>query len=326
MLRSSLALSMVTGEEFRIENIRGSRPNPGLKRQHLEAVKAAAKLCNADTSGVRDGSTEIEFSPGELNSEGFTVNIGTAGSVTLLLDTVLPVTTQVNKDFRLEVKGGTDVKWSPTVSYYRDVKIPLLQGFGADASLDVERTGFYPKGGGCVKLETSPFSMDPLDITARGELERFEVYSKASGDLERQDVADRQASETARKLKNSHISVPVEKKVEYAEAASTGSSLCLKAVYEDSIAGFDALGEKGKRAEKVAHDVVQDFKSFHASDAAVDPYMADQVIVFLALVGGEVAIPEATDHVQTSLEVVRKFGMDIEVESRGKEAVLVGGS
>lgn len=322
MLRTSLTLSAITGESFEIQNIRGSRPNPGLKRQHLEAVKAAARLCNAGVDGLEEGSQQIEFRPGELEPENFTVNIGTAGSVTLLLDTVLPVTTQLDTEFRIDVKGGTDVKWSPTLEYYRQVKLPLLGKFGMDASLELEKTGFYPKGGGEARLETRPYSMQPLELMNRGEIQRFEVYSKASEQLQEPKVAERQADEVERKLKNSHISVPVEKDVDYVDTLSTGSSLVLKAVYQDSVVGFDALGERGKRSEQVAAEVVQDFKSFHSGGAAVDTNMADQLVVFLAIVGGKLSIPEVTNHIQTGIEVVEKFGADIEVE-RGKERTVL---
>ncbi|MFB6213978.1 MAG: RNA 3'-terminal phosphate cyclase, partial [Candidatus Nanohaloarchaea archaeon] len=254
MLRTSLSLSAITGKPFRMENIRGSRPNPGMKRQHLEAVKAAARLCDAEVEGLQEGSREIVFQPSELSAENFTVNIGTAGSVTLLLDTLLPITTHLDEDLRVDVKGGTDVKWSPTAGYYRHVKLPLLKEYGLDASLEVERTGFYPAGGGEIRLETSPYSMEPVEIRERGGLEGFEIYSKASRDLQESQVAERQASEVARKLKNSHISVPIEKDTRYVETDSTGSSLVLEAVYENSVAGFDSLGEHGKRSEEVARE------------------------------------------------------------------------
>lgn len=322
ILRSSVTLSAITGKSFRIENIRGSRPNPGLKHQHIEAVKAAARLSGAEIEGLEQRSQELEFRPQELQPDNFTVNIGTAGSITLLLDTVLPLTTHFNHNFRVDVKGGTDVKWSPAIEYYRQVKLPLLREFDLIGELNVRKTGFYPTGGGHARLETEPFSMQPLEIMDRGELQRFEIFSKASGQLKDQEVADRQADEVARKLKKSHVSVPVEKNVEYVDTDSPGSSIVLKAVYENSAAGFDALGEKGKRSEEVAREVVESFKSFHSSDAAVDTYMADQLVIFLALAGGKVKIPEVTSHVQTSLEVMRKFGREVEVERDEELAVL----
>ncbi len=322
MLRNSLALSAVTGEAFRMENVRSRRPNPGLKRQHLKAVKAAARMAEAEVEGAEEGSKRLEFRPSGLRSDGFTVNIGTAGSVTLLLDTLLPVITQFPEPFRVTVKGGTDVKWSPTVAYLREVKLPLLSRFGMDASLELGKTGFYPRGGGEVELETRAFSMEPVELRARGELQRFEIFSKASRELEERSVADRQADEAARMLKNSRVSTELEKNVEYVETDSPGSSLTLKAVYENSVAGFDSLGERGKRSEEVSREVVQAFKRFHSGNAAVDEHMADQLVVFLAVVGGEVSIPRLTDHVQTSVEVVKKFDRDVSIEENGGNYVL----
>ena len=309
MLRTALTLAAVKQEGFRMENIRGSRSDPGLKNQHLECVKTVKRICDAETEGAELNSEELTFEPQRLKSEPLTANIGTAGSVTLLLDTVLPITSQFSDGFRLTAKGGTDVKWSPTLDYLKNVKLPLLRRFGVKAEIDRVKTGYYPAGGGEVGLETEEHSLEKIDITGRGELERFEIYSRSSEELQKQEVAQRQADEAARKLKNSHISVPINKNVSYEETDSPGSSLLVKAVYDNSIAGFEALGEKGKRAEKVAQEAVEEFKSFHSSEAAVDEYMADQLLVFMAVIGGEIRVPEVKSHVQTSLEVLRMFGV-----------------
>lgn len=315
MLRTALSLSAVTGKKFRMKNIRGNRSNPGLKRQHLEAVKTVKRLCKGEVEGMEMKSDELVFRPGELSSEPFSANIGTAGSITLLYDAVLPVTTQFSDPFRLTAKGGTDVKWSPTYAYFREVKLPLLQRFGMEADTELEKTGYYPKGGGEAELRTEQYSLNPVKLTERGELQKFEIYSKASRELESQKVADRQADEAEKLLKNSHMSLPVEKSVEYERTASPGSSLTVKTVYENSVAGFDALGERGKRSEQVAQEAVQDFKKFHSTEAAVDRNMADQLMVFLAVAGGEVSIPKVTDHMETNLEVIRSFGLDISLDS-----------
>jgi RNA 3'-terminal phosphate cyclase (ATP) len=314
MLRTALTLSVVRQESFRMENIRGSRSNPGLKNQHLECVKTAQRISDAEIEGDEIGSEELVFEPQELNSDPFTANIGTAGSITLLYDTVLPITSQFDSSFRLTAKGGTDVKWSPTFAYLKNVKLPLISEFGFSGELELEKTGYYPTGGGEAILETEEHSLDRVELTDRGELERFEIYSKASLELKEQNVADRQADEAERMLKNSHISVPVEKQVEYEKTDSTGSSLLIKAVYENSVAGFDTLGEKGKRSEEVAKEAVQGFKKFHSSEAAVDEYMADQLLVFMAIIGGELTIPEITSHVETNLEVIRKFGVETDIQ------------
>lgn len=323
MLRTALTLAAVKQESFRMENIRGSRSNPGLKNQHLECVKTVKRICDAETEGAELNSEELVFEPQKLNSKPFTANIGTAGSVTLLLDTVLPITSQFSEGFRLTAKGGTDVKWSPTLDYLEQVKLPLLRKFGVKAEIDRVKTGYYPAGGGEVDLNTEEHSLEKINLTERGELQRFEIYSHSSKELEEQEVAQRQADEVARILKNSHISVPTDKTVSYEETDSPGSSLLVKAVYHNSIAGFDALGEKGKRAEKVAQEAVEEFKSFNSSEAAVDDYMADQLLVFMAVIGGEIRIPEVTSHVQTSLEVLEKFGVETSVSEKREGLIEV---
>lgn len=324
ILRTALTFSAVKQEPVEIDNIRGSRHSPGLKQQHLKAVKTVQRLTDAETEEVEIGSEKIVFKPRRLEPESFTVNIGTAGSINLLLDTVLPIASQFNEPLRLQVKGGTDVKWSPTSYYYRDVKIPLLRRIGVETEYSVEKTGFYPTGNGGVGLETKVHSIKTENFMDRGRLERFEVYSKASEDLRSQKVADRKADEVERLLKNSYMSREVEKNTEYVESDSTGSSICLKAVYENSVTGFDALGEKGVRAEKIAKNVVQEFKKFHSSEAVVDKHMADQIIPFLCLTGGSVAVPEITPHLETLLETVERFGYSTDFEvQKGRTAVYI---
>ena len=321
MMRTALALSVIRGEDFRMKNIRGNRSDPGLKNQHLECVRSAARISGAEVKGGEIGSEELIFQPQELDANPFTSNIGTAGSITLLYDTVLPLTSQLDSGFRLTAKGGTDVKWSPTFAYLKHVKLPLLRKFGFSGDLGLKSTGYYPSGGGEAELETEKHSLEQIELTERGKLERFEIYSKASRELGEQQVADRQADEAARKLKNSHVSVPIGKQVNYEETDSTGSSLLVKAVYENSVAGFDAIGEKGKRSEGVAGEAVREFKKFHSSGAAVDEFMADQLLVFMAIVGGEIKIPEISSHVETNLEVIKKFGYQVEFEEGSKTVI-----
>lgn len=321
MLRTALAMSAITGNNFKITDVRGSRSNPGLKRQHLECVKAAARLCNAKLIGDELNSEELEFKPGHLRNESFSANIGTAGSITLLFDTVLPIATQFSESFRIGAKGGTDVKWSPPTSYFSEVKLGLLNQRGLNAEFDMKRTGYYPEGNGEATLEVVSSDLDQFNLTDRGLIKGFEIFSKASDDLKEQQVADRQADELARKLKNSHISKEVDKNVRYVEADSAGSSLVLKAVYGNSIAGFDALGEQGKSSEKVADQVYKDFRGFHSSEAAVDSRMADQLMVLLALTGGKICVPEVNPHIQTNNYVLDKFGRKLEI-TKGRRTFI----
>lgn len=322
MLRTALSLSVVQQQDFCIENIRGNRSNPGLRRQHLEAVKAAKRISDAEVEGAEIGSDELVFKPRNLDSSSFSSNIGTAGSITLLYDAVLPITSQFNNAFRLTAKGGTDVKWSPPFSYLKQVKLPLLREFGVKAETELQKSGYYPKGGGETQLITEEHSLQPINLTERGRIQRFEIHSKASKELENQNVADRQADEAERMLKNSHISTSVDKNVRYEKTASPGSSILVKAVYENSVTGFSSLGEKNKRSEEVAKEAVQDFKKFHSTEASVDEHMADQLMVSMAIIGGEITVPEITSHVETNITVLEKFGCECKVRQEAESALI----
>jgi len=315
ILRTALSLSAIKGKNFSIENIRGNRSDPGLKRQHVECVNAAARLCDAKVSGAELGSETVEFKPGNLRNESFTANIGTAGSITLLFDTILPIATHFDNYFRLRARGGTDVKWSPPFRSF-EAKLKLLNSFGAEFNTDLIGTGYYPKGHGEARLESRNSSLEEIDLTERGELEELRIHSKASMDLEGNDVADRQADELERRIKDDSPSREVYKEVEYVRTDSTGSTLVLEAVYTDSRAVFDSIGEEEKRSEEVAEEVFTQYEGFETTDAAVDKKTADQLLVFIALVGGRIRVPEVTNHLQTNLETARKFGYDLELSGR----------
>ncbi|WP_277556075.1 RNA 3'-terminal phosphate cyclase [Halobaculum limi] len=310
LLRTALALSAVTETPFRIENVRGARPDPGLKPQHCTAVELVAELCDADVDGAEIGSDSLTVRPGSARRTPLQVGVGTAGSVTLLFDTVLPIAATYDDPFSLTATGGTNVKWSPTVEYHELVKAPLLQNWGLKTTVDCAKTGFYPAGGGEATIETTPSALSSFDLDARGTLDTVEIYSKASEELSEAEVADRQADRAREALQEAGL--PAERRrVEYVSTLSTGSSLLLRGVYEHSVVGFDALGERGRTSEAVADSAVQQFTAFHANDAPVDVYMADQLMTVLALAGGRVRIPSVSEHVRTNLEVVTAFGSDM---------------
>jgi RNA 3'-terminal phosphate cyclase (ATP) len=322
LLRTALSLSTVTGTPFRIEAIRGERPNPGLKPQHLTAVEVVAELCDAEVAGAELGADSLTFRPGDERRTSLRADIGTAGSVTLLFDTVLPIAVVGDEPCRLTATGGTDVKWSPTVEYHRSVKLPLLATQGVDAAIDLSKTGFYPAGGGEATLQVTPASLSPFDLARRGDLDGVELYSKASESLADRNVADRQAAHAREELDAAGVSATVQR-VEYVETASAGSSLLLRADYERTVAGFDALGERGRTSEAVAEDAVRRFTAFHDTDAAVDPHMGDQLLVVLALVGGCIRIPALTDHVRTNLALLDRFGSDVDIDRAADGTHLV---
>lgn len=315
LLRTGLSLATVTDTPFRIEDIRGSRPTPGLQPQHLAAVRLVADLCDADVEGAELGADSLTFRPGDTRRTPLRADIGTAGSVTLLFDAVLPIAVTYDEPFRLTATGGTNVKWAPTVEYHRLVKLPLLADRGLDAGIDLLETGFYPAGGGKATLRTAPSSLSPFDLETRGALERVEIHSKAAEVLAERNVADRQATHARKELEAAGVPSEI-RTVEYVPTRSPGSSLLLRGAYEHTLVGFDALGERGRTSEEVATGAVQQFTAFHGGDAPVDPFMADQLMVPLALAGGRVRIPSATAHVRTNLALLDAFGSDMRLDRR----------
>ncbi|MFC6730183.1 RNA 3'-terminal phosphate cyclase, partial [Natronoarchaeum mannanilyticum] len=192
IVRSALSLSALAGEPFRIENVRGARDDPGLKHQHHAAVELVAEVCDADVEGAELDAETLTFDPGQPSGGQYEVDVGTAGSVTLVFDAVLPLAVTIDEPLAVTISGGTDVEWSPPIDYYRRVKLPVLRRHAVDAAVDVERRGFYPAGGGVATLTVDPSDPAPIDLTDRGERHGVRLYSVASEELTDADVAERQ--------------------------------------------------------------------------------------------------------------------------------------
>lgn len=314
LVRTALACAALTGEPFRMTDVRGARPNPGLRPQHLAAVRAVTAVCDAEVTGATEGSESLSFAPGPLAGGEYEVAVGTAGSVPLVFDAVLPVAYALADPLELRATGGTDVKWAPTADHYRQVKLPFVRRTGLVAGITLERRGFYPAGGGRATLSLAPSAPRELELEDRGSLESVSVSSVASRSLEDRDVAERQADAAVEAV---DVSVPVESTVEYAKSTSPGSVVLVRAEYGDSLAGFDSLGERGRPAEAVGEAAASAFGQFDAGEAAVDEHTADQLMLPLAVAGGHVTVPRVTDHVATSAEVIRAFGADVRVVETG---------
>jgi RNA 3'-terminal phosphate cyclase (ATP) len=312
LLRSSLSLAAVTDQPVRVTDIRGARPEPGLKPQHLTAVEVLAEVCDASVEGAESGSETVVFRPSTPQGGEVEAEVGTAGSLTLIFDALLPLGVVLDSPLSVTVSGGTAVKWSPPLSTYRQVKLPLCRRLGLSAAVDRHRCGFYPAGGGEATLHLSPSALSTLSLGKRGKLEGARIYSRESWGLADSDVARRQADAARSALEEADIDV-LEQAVASTAADSAGSVLTVELVYENSRAGFDALGEPGKPAESVAREVVEDALAFEEGSASVDSHLADQLLVVLALAGGELAVPERTDHIETSVALLDAFGFDLTV-------------
>jgi len=322
LVRAAVSFAALTGESVRVVDARTTRDPPGLRAQHVAAIAVTADICTADIEDVSVGATEFTFDPGRPAGGEYDVAIGTAGSITLVFDTVLPLAVTMDEPVAVTVGGGTDVQWAPTLDYYRHVKLPLLRRIGVDASIDLEQRGFYPAGGGRATLHVEPNSRSELDLVDRGDLVGLQVRSTASNALEDATVAERQARVATQHLPRD---VPIETTVEYVDARSPGSVLDLIAEYEHSRAGFSSLGKRGKPAASVATDAVANLAGFRVSSAAVDRYLADQLLPFLALAGGRIHVPAATNHVETHADLLQAFGYDVTIDTEDG-VLLVGGT
>ncbi|GGM72579.1 RNA 3'-terminal phosphate cyclase (ATP) [Halarchaeum rubridurum] len=306
LVRSAAAFACLTGEAVAVTDVRAARETPGLKRQHVAALDALAAITDADLDGARVGSERVAIDPGPVAGGDARVEIGTAGSVPLVVDAVLPLAARLDDPFRLTVTGGTDVRWAPPLDYLRCVKLPLLRAHGLDASLTCERRGFYPAGGGAVTLTLRPSDLDSLSLSARGARRGIDVRSVASESLADADVAERQADAARDALPGDG-----ETSVAYVPADSPGSVVTLVARYAGVRAGFSALGERGKPADDVAREAVAAFEAFEATAASVDTHLADQLLPFAALAGGEYVAPERTAHLETHAALLETFGVDV---------------
>jgi len=316
MLRQALGLSILTGKEFTMNNIRLSRPEPGLAAQHLASLNAAVALCNAHVRGNWLGSTEVAFRPAQFKGGNHKVTIGTAGSITLLLQSLVLPCVFSGKKTSFQVTGGTDAKWSSSFDYFKEIFIPQLRKY-ADIEVNVARRGYYPKGAGEVKIAISSKAgvenSLPIILLSQKNLLQIRGISHASQDLEESRVAERQAESADLLLRS--LKAPISIKTEYAKTESTGSGIALWAVFGDEevdfnnpiILGSAVLGERTKKAEQVGSDAANHLLETIQSGCAVDEHLADQLIPFLSVVGGVIKTSKITDHVKSNIYVAERF-------------------
>ncbi|ASJ11790.1 RNA 3'-terminal phosphate cyclase [Thermococcus thioreducens] len=320
ILRTAVALSVITGKAVRIRNIRANRPNPGLRPQHLHGILALKELSNARVKGAQVGSTVLEFIPGKAEPKHIRVPIKTAGSVTLVLQALIPVMAFIGGSF--EITGGTDVPWSPPVDYLKNVTLFALGKMGLKAELEIKRRGHYPKGGGLVVGKVEPWEeRKPLVALAWKKVERFAGISHATNLPAH--VAERQAKAAKERLKELY-SVPVEIETEVSRSLGLGSGIVVWAETDSLRLAGDALGKRGKPAEVVGKEAAEELIEQLTPGKAVDKFLGDQLIPFLAFTGGEIGVAEITNHLVTNVWVVERFlGRIFEIEGEIGEPGVV---
>lgn len=306
VLRSSLTLSVLTGQPVQLHHIRARRPKPGLAAQHLQAVEAAAAVSGATVRGAHVGSTTLTFEPGRIRAGDYHFDIGTAGATSLVLHTIFLPLSLANAPSQVSLRGGTHVPWSPAFHYLKMQWLPWMQAIGCDAGLDLTQAGFYPKGGGRIEATIRPAQpLQPLQLVARGPLQRIQGISGVAN-LPR-SIAERQLQQAMQRL--SGIDAPVEIELLEVPALGQGTFLLLLAECTAGQACYVGLGERGKPAERVADEAADPLVRWLRRDGAIDQYLADQLLLPLVLASGPSSLRTVavTQHLLTNADVIRQF-------------------
>jgi RNA 3'-terminal phosphate cyclase (ATP) len=307
IIRTSASLSAMTGKPVEIRNVRAGRSKPGLQRQHLTAVRAAAELCGAEVTGADVGASSFRFTPAHpLRAGEYRFDIGTAGATALVAQTVLVPLCHAEGTSRVVITGGTHVPHAPPAEYLATVYVPALRRAGLDLGASYRMSGFFPRGGGRLELETAPAPYTlPLDLTERGKLTSLRAFIVTANLPDH--VADRGAAAVEQAMKAVGRKVEIEKPAH--QSPSTGAAVVLAAECENGYGAFTGLGERGKPIEKVAEEPCRDFMRWWKSGAAVDEHLADQLVLPLCFAHAESrwTTPEVTEHLRTVIWLVRHF-------------------
>ncbi len=322
IVRTAVALSAVTGKPVRITRIRQGRSKPGLAAQHARAITALAAICDARTSGATPGSSEIVFTPGEIRGGRHRVEIGTAGSVTLLMQCLLPALLRADAPSSLQIHGGTDVQWSPAVDYFKNVFLPALSFFGARVSLEVLQRGYYPRGQGEVLLEVEPAKLKASHLKSMA-CDAAQIIQNIQNTVQGvshcsnlpEHVAARQADSAAEALAQAGFSSQISR--EALRLPSLGSGITLWS----GCKGASSLGEMGLPAEKVGRRAAEELIIELKSPARVDVHLADQLIPYLALAGGSCTVREISLHARTNIWTVGHF-LDAKIEIKEENGLF----
>lgn len=322
ILRTSLSLSLITGKAFTIENIRAGRKKPGLRKQHVTCVRAASRIGSARIEGAKEGSNRLVFEPQTNTPGNYRFVMGSAGSTTLVLQSILPALLTASGPSTIVVEGGTHNPYAPPYPFLSRVYMPLLRRMGARVELTLHKAGFYPNGGGKIEAVITPVEeLRRLDILERGSL----VEARGTALVSRlpKNIGEREISVLRRKL-----SIPAKSlKVQEVASKGPGNVVFVEYEYDRLTELFIGFGEKGVKAEKVADAVVKQSKRYLQTDAPVGEYLADQLLLLYALAGsGQFRTVTLSDHSLTNIDTIRKFvDFDVRVEREGlTDLVTVG--
>ena len=306
ILRTSLALSLLTNQPFEMVNVRAGRQQPGLRPQHLASVKAAASISKADVEGATPGSTRLVFRPGEVHAGRYEFNIATAGSTCLVLQTIYLPLSKAASGSNITITGGTHAPKSPSFEYLDQHWLKTLRLLGFDIHLDLIEAGFYPQGGGKIqaRIRPTPQTLE-LNLSQRGQLQQIRGVS-AVANLDRR-IAERQRNQVIHRLGDSYRLNDI--RISELPSRFKGTFLLLLADFEHSQACFFSLGALGKPAERVADEAVDALVEFLATDGAIDAYLADQLLLPLAYASSssQLRTSRVSNHLLTNASVINTF-------------------
>jgi RNA 3'-terminal phosphate cyclase (ATP) len=311
ILRTSLTLSMVTGKPFAIENIRAGREKPGLMRQHLTAVKAAALICGAETRHAEIGSTRLVFEPGRVAAGAHVFNIGSAGSTSLVLQTLLLPLALADEPSRLVIQGGTHNLAAPPFEFIARAFLPLLARIGFRVSIRLTRPGFFPAGGGEIVVEIEPSAkLEPLMLETRGNLLRRRIEAQVANLPFA--IAKREVAHAVEMLGWEDAQFAP---CQIDGAPSTGNVVLIEVEHETVTEVFTGFGRQGVSAEAVAASAAREARDYLASAHAIGPHLADQLLLPMALgAGGRFTTGPLSDHTRTNIATIQRF-LDVPIRT-----------
>lgn len=308
LLRTAVALAALTGTPVQLSQIRAGRAKPGLAPQHLAAVRAVAEICGAQVEGLALGAQALSFTPGPLRAGEYRFDIGTAGSITLLLQALLPVLLAAPGPSQLTLIGGTDVRAAPPLDYFTHVLLRLLRPMGVAVQLHAQRRGYFPRGGGEVRVHVAPARLQALRLERAGALAAVHGLAHVAN-LPLQ-IAERMRAAALAPLAASGRPAHIETRVlGPAQAIGQGGAIVLWAQTAHSSLGAGRVAERGLRAEVLGAAVAAELQAELASGAAVDVHAADQLLVYCALAAGEsrYTVRELSRHAQTAIWLIEQF-------------------
>jgi RNA 3'-terminal phosphate cyclase (ATP) len=316
ILRTGLTLACITGKPVHIYNIRAARPKPGLAKQHISCVKAAAEISTARYKGAELGSQVLDFEPGEIRPGNYHFDIGSAGSASLVIQTVLPVLFLAGKPSKATVTGGTHNPWAPPFDFLCETFLPAIALAGFQADCRLLKYGFFPAGGGKIEFDIQPWdkkTVSPIDL-CRPDKER-----KLLGRIYTAKLPSHIAERQRRLVLDSGLNIEKVEHIDVTDSDSAGNCVMVRLCGSERTTVFTAFGMKGRPSEKVVGEVVDMARAFLTSSAAIDSHLADQLLIYMALQKcGRFTTNELSKHLTTNLEVIKKFlSVDFAITGQG---------